>query len=200
MPFLKDVPQEQASAEVRAIFEQSARKHGYVPNMDRLFSLAPHVRERWQALLASVRDPMDLRRYELVTLAAAQALRSSYCMLAHGEVLTSKFYSPQQVAAIAADFRNAGLDARDVAVMAFAQKVVRDATGTTQADIDGLRGHGLTDVEIFHVTAAAALRCFFSKMLDALGAQPDAQYARLGSELLAQLTVGRPVAQAKEAR
>jgi hypothetical protein len=30
---------------------------------------------------------MDLRRYELATLAAARRLRSSYCCLAHGRVL-----------------------------------------------------------------------------------------------------------------
>ena len=192
MMFLNEGDQNQAS--VRALYEEAARKHGYVPNMDKLFGLAPQVRERWGEFLAAIRDPMDLRRYELVTIAAAHALRSSYCMLAHGEVLTSKFYSPAEVAAIAADFRDAGLDNRDVAIMEFAQKVVRDATGTTQGDVDRLRGHGLTDVEIFHVAAAAAARCFFSKMLDALGALPDAQYARVGPELCEKLTVGRPLA------
>ena len=81
------------------MYQQCVQRQGYVPNMDKLFSLAPQVRERWGAFLAPIRDPMDLRR--------------SYCMLAHGEVLASKFHSPAEVAAIAADFRHAGLDARD---------------------------------------------------------------------------------------
>jgi hypothetical protein len=34
---------------------------------------------------------MDLRRYELATLAAAMRLRSSYCALAHGKELAERF-------------------------------------------------------------------------------------------------------------
>lgn len=41
---------------------------------------------------------------------------------------------------------------------------------------------------------AAAVRCFFSKVLDAAGIQPDAAYAELPPELRDTLTVGRPIA------
>jgi hypothetical protein len=34
---------------------------------------------------------MDLRRYELATVAAAKRLRSSYYALAHGSVLAEQF-------------------------------------------------------------------------------------------------------------
>jgi hypothetical protein len=41
---------------------------------------------------------MDLRRYELATVAAARRLRSSYCTLAHGPVLIliDKFLEPEE--------------------------------------------------------------------------------------------------------
>jgi alkylhydroperoxidase family enzyme len=80
-------------------------------------------------------------------------------------------------------------------VMDLAEKVVRDATAVTQADIEHLRSVGLTDVEIFDVIAAAAARCFFSKTLDALGVEADATFARLEPELRDALTVGRPIAE-----
>ncbi|MBB3591519.1 hypothetical protein FHX08_001863 [Rhizobium sp. BK529] len=52
----------------------------------------------------------------------------------------------------------------------------------------------MSDAEIFDVTAAAAARCFFSKMLDALGAAPDHVYAeRLDPKLRQSLTIGRPI-------
>jgi hypothetical protein len=41
-------------------------------------SLQPEAIEAWQKLIAAVRAPMDTRRYELVTIAAAAALRCSY--------------------------------------------------------------------------------------------------------------------------
>jgi len=46
----------------------------------------------WVALLSSIRNNLSERSYELATLAAARALRSSYCSLAHGRVLAHKVF------------------------------------------------------------------------------------------------------------
>ena len=86
-----------------------------------------------------------------------------------------------------------GLDEADRAIMAFAEQVVADATAITQADVDELRTHGLTDEEIFDVVLAATIRCFFSKTLDALGVQPDAEFGQLDPAFREALTVGRPI-------
>ena len=107
-----------------------------------------------------------------------------------------KFVAPDELAAIVSDHHAAGLDPVDVAVMDLADKVAQDATSVTQADIDALRAHGLSDAEVFDVIAAAAARCFFSKVLDGVGAQPDAKYAELDAPLREALTVGRPIADA----
>ena len=67
----------------------------------------------------------------------------------------------------------------------------------TQADVDALRAHGLSDQEVFDVVAAATARCFFAKTLDAVGAQADAAFAALEpASLRDALTVGRPIASA----
>jgi uncharacterized peroxidase-related enzyme len=136
---------------------------------------------------------MDVRRYELATLAAARRLKSSYCMLAHGNVLASHFYDAEQVRRIAADHRAAGLDEVDVAVMDLAEKVAGDASSVTQADIDRLRDLGLSDADIFDVVAVAAVRSFLTKTLDALGVRPDGAYAELDPRLREVLVVGRPI-------
>ena len=46
-----------------------------------LFALHPEAYEGWRHLIKEVSRPMDPRRYELVTLAAANRLRSSYCSI-----------------------------------------------------------------------------------------------------------------------
>jgi uncharacterized peroxidase-related enzyme len=159
------------------------------PNMVRAFALRPDVLRAWQELNGAIKETADLRRYELATLAAARMLRSSYCCLAHGKVLAEQFYDAETVVRLPA-----GLDDADRAVMAFAEKVVVDATSIAQADVDELRGHGLTDAQIADVVLAAAARCFFSKTLDALGAQPDASYNELPEALRDAMVVGRPIA------
>jgi alkylhydroperoxidase family enzyme len=141
-----------------------------------------------------IKADMDLRRYELATLAAARRLRSSDCSLAHGPLLADQFLGPDTVRAIMSDYRAAGRDPVDVAVMDLAEKVVEDATAVTEADLDGLRALGLSDTEIFDIVVAAAARCFFSKVLDGIGARPDKKYAKLEPGLRDALTVGRPIA------
>jgi uncharacterized peroxidase-related enzyme len=177
------------------IFERDRATLGYVPNFVRLFAHRPAVYEAWAQLRDAISGSMDMRRYELVTVAAARNLRSSYCTLVHGKVLASRFLEPAQVRDLVLDHRNAGLDEVDVAVMDFAEKVADDATAVTEADVQRLRDLGLSDAEIFDVAAAAAARCFFSKTLDALGAQADPALAELDPELRDVLTVGRPIAE-----
>ena len=157
-------------------------------NLERAFAARPEVYAAWRRLVEAVTAASDERRYELATLAAARRLRSSYCSLAHGRVLAEKFYDYATVPALPD-----GLDAADRAIMAFAEQIVADATAITQADIDELRGHGLADDEIFDVVLAATIRCFFSKTLDALGVQPDAEFAQLDPAFREALTVGRPI-------
>jgi len=139
-------------------------------NYERAFAERPDVYVAWTQLTGAIKAGMDLRRYELATLAAARRLRSSYCCLAHGSVLAERFGEP--VREIAIDHRAAGLDDVDVAVMDLAERVVDDATSIGEADLQRLRDLGLSEPEIMDVVLAAAARCFFSKTLDALGVAP----------------------------
>ena len=163
-------------------------------NYERAFAERPEVLAAWVELNGAIKAGMDLRRYELATLAAARRLRSSYCCLAHGTVLQERFGEP--VLEIALDHRAAGLDEVDVAVMDLSERVVDDATSIGDADLQRLRDLGLSETEIMDVVLAAAARCFFSKTLDALGVRPDASYAGLEPALRDALVVGRPIADA----
>jgi alkylhydroperoxidase family enzyme len=163
-------------------------------NFERAFAERQDVYAAWVQLNTSIKAHVDLRRYELATLAAARRLRSSYCCLAHGSVLRDQFGEP--VREIALDHRNAGLDEVDVAVMDLAERVVDDATSIEDADLQRLRDLGLSAADVMDVVLAAAARCFFSKTLDALGVCADARYAELDPELREALVVGRPIAAA----
>jgi hypothetical protein len=78
--------------------------------------------------------------------------------------------------------------------------VAQRADQITAADIEILRSHGYRDEEIFDVAAAAAARCFFSKLLDAVGAQPDSTFKDLDPSLRSALTVGRSIDDRPSAR
>jgi uncharacterized peroxidase-related enzyme len=195
MSYLDTPTEAQAEGDVARLYEADRVRSGYVANLTKVFALRPEVYDAWALLNTTIRAGMDMRRYELATLAAARRLRSSYCALAHGTVLRDRFYDAPTLHRIADDHHHAGLDPVDVAVMDFAEKTAGDATGITAADVDTLRQHGLSDLDILQVVLAAAARCFFSTVLDAAGAEPDAQYRTSMEPGLRQvLTVGRPIA------
>ncbi len=193
MTFISTIPEEQAAGDVKQMYDDELKALGYIPNYTKLFSHRPQVMDTWAQFARSIRTNMDTRRYELVVIAVARALRNSYCMLAHGTTLRKKFYTPEQLTKIARDDKTADLTPAEVAMMHFAEQIARDAAAITQQDIDKLRDHGFSDSEIFDITTAATARCFFSKTLDALGAEPDEAYMELEEELRQALTVGRPI-------
>lgn len=190
-----DVPDESSvDDDVADWYAQQRKAWGYLPNYAPAFATRPDVAAAWNTLNNAVRSRMDRRRYELATIAAARVYRSTYCMAAHCKFLRDVCGDDSTMRA-AADPSGAGLDPTDRAVMDFAAQVARDASSITDLDMRRLRDHGLGDPEIVDVVLAAAARAFFTKVLDALGVQADAQLGEMfDPEVREQVTVGRPIA------
>jgi hypothetical protein len=78
MAFIKTIEEIQAGNLVQQQYQAALQNTGYVPNYVKAFSIRPEVYDAWTKLISSFRSKMRLRRYELVTLAAAMALECSY--------------------------------------------------------------------------------------------------------------------------
>ena len=141
--------------------------------MTRAFSHGPEVLDAWGGLILSIRERMDRRRYELVAVAAAERLGSSYCMLAHGSYLASTFYDEESVVGIVWNRGAADLGETDLAVMGLAEKVAGDALSVTQEDVDRLKRLGLSDAEIFEVAFTAAYFNYTNRVAEGLGVEAE---------------------------
>lgn len=189
--FIHTTPEDEATGEVGQMYADIRASMGHVPNFVKAFSHRPEVLAAWEGALTAIRDNMDFRRYEIATVGAARGITSSYCMLAHGSALMREEMTVDELEALARD--GGGVSDEERAIFFFAGKVSRNATSVTQDDIDELKSFGLSDTEIFDISAAAAIRCFISKMADAMGAQPDSHYLGLPDALRDVLVVGRPI-------
>ena len=192
MAFIATTLPGEADGEVREMYERQEAHYGYVPNFAKVFCYRPEIMQLWAQLLSGIKRHMDKRRFEIVTTAAAHALQSSYCSLAHGVALT-EFFSADEVQALVADADRGPLSGAELAMANLARKVARNASSVTAADVEALKEHGMTDAEIFDVVAAAAGRAFLSKLVDGLGGEPDSAYLDLEQPLRDVLTVGRPI-------
>ncbi len=191
--FIDPISPEAATGELAEIYEAETERWGFLPNFVRTFSHHPGAYRAWLTLAGTLYGGMDRRRCELATLAAARALRSTCCSVAHGKFLQDRFFPAEQLAAIAADHHAAGLDDVDVAIMDFAEKAARDASTITREDVDGLKALGLTDRDIFDVAFAVAVRAFFATLIESLGTTAEQPFvSELDPGLLSALAVGRP--------
>ena len=193
MTFIRTISPDDASGDVREMYERQEEYWGYVPNYAKAFSHRTEVLARWGRLLAELRRPTDDRRFELVTFVAAHALRNSACSLVHGKELAS-FIGEDAVLAIA-DGREADvLPEIDVAIVRFAREVAKDATNVTSGMVDRLKyRHDLTDADVFDIAALAAGRAFLVKLLDGLGVETDSVWQVLNEDFRERLSIGRPM-------
>jgi uncharacterized peroxidase-related enzyme len=192
MAFIDIIPSSGISDEVRAMYARQEAHWGFVPNYAKVFCHRPEIMGLWAQLQVGIKRHMSKRRFELITLVSATALRSTLCSLAHGRALT-EFFSEDDVLAIARGEEPASLTAAEAAMVSFARKVARDASSVEAADVQELKRLGFTDGEVFDIAAAAAARAFWTKVVEALGVEPEPPFRAMSSEMRKTLAVGRPI-------
>jgi len=192
MAFIETITAADADEPTRAMYERQQAHYGYLPNYAKVFCHRPEIMQLWADLQRGIKRHLDKRRFELVTFAAAHALRSTLCSLAHGRALT-EFLSSADVMTIARGGVPATLSPAEAAMLNFARKVARDATSVTAGDVERLKELGFTDAEVFDIAATAAARAFFTKVIESLGVEADAPFRALDDGFRKTLTVGRPI-------
>lgn len=193
--FINGVEEQSADVEVAEYYRSQREQWGFLPNYAAAFSHHPEVASAWANLNLTIRGGMDRRRYEIATIAAARARRSTYCTAAHSKFLRDACGDEDAMRVISSNPDGSGLGEQDRAVYEFATAVATEASGVTAADVERLHAVGLSDRDVADVVFAVSARCFFATALDGLGAQLDTETAgEFEPALLDAMVVGRPVA------
>jgi alkylhydroperoxidase family enzyme len=180
------------TAQGQALYDEDVADSGYVWNSSRFWAYQPDSGKGLFELMSQAFRPsgLEFRQRAILVAAAASTLGDSYCSLAWGGKLAGA--SDPTVAAGVLIGHDGGLTDQEKAMASWARKVVRDPNATTVADVQELRDTGLSDEQVFAITAFVALRLAFSTINDALGIAPDAQLVEsLPSEVSQAVTHGR---------
>ena len=179
MAFIRTIPPAEAHGPVREQYQQAQKRFGYVPNWAQAFSLQAGSAGRLDRA-APLHSGQSAGAAELRARHASgrpRALRSSYCALAHGSVLADKVFGRGDGSLDRHGRPGSPLEPGERVMMAFAEKVARSADQVSADDVEGaaisrIQGRG----DLRRGAAVAAARCFFSKLLDAMGVQPDSSF------------------------
>jgi alkylhydroperoxidase family enzyme len=156
------------------MFRRDQDSLGFVMNLTRLWAQLPDAMDGYANLVSLTARVADLtmRQRGVLISACASSIGDSYCSLVWGAKLAS-FTSPGGAASVLLG-DDGDLDPGEKVLARWARLVCTRANDTTAEDVEELRATGLTDQQIFALTLFIALRAAFSRVNDALGAQPDA--------------------------
>lgn len=178
MSWTRSVAPESAPAEVRSLFDRIAARSstGTISNVWR--ALAPHpagLETAYASYRALLDDPAPLTpaQAEMVVLVVSATNGCSYCVAHHGPRL-AKLVGDDVARAVARDYREANIAARDRVLLDHAVAMTCEPDERGPGDLDRLREYGFDDAAILRVTELAAWYSSMNRIVLALGVELEA--------------------------
>src|SRR5689334_8072974 len=173
MTWIKTVPPAEAGPALAAAYEKATAfsKHGRVSNLWQAWGADPAGLETLHAhFRALMGDPSPLTpaQAESIALVVSATNGCGYCVAHHGPRLAALAGEPL-ARAVALDYREANLAARDRVLLDAAVALTCEPAERTNADIERLREYGFDDTSILKLTEIAALYNLVNRVASALG-------------------------------
>jgi len=173
MSWIAPVAPEQAGAELAPIYETIAShsSSGRVSNLWRTWGSDPNGLATLHAHYRTVMtDPAPLTpaQAELIAVVVSATNGCGYCVAHHGPRL-ARHVGHDLARAVALDYREANLAARDRVLMDAAVALTCEPAERTRADIERMREYGFDDRAILKATEIASLYNLVNRMVSSLG-------------------------------
>ncbi len=182
MSWIATTPPEQAGATLAPIYERIAAHsaNGRVANLwqacgedaNALATLHAHYR----AVMAEP-APLSAAQAEMIALVVSATNGCGYCVSHHGPKL-SVLAGEALARAVALDYREANVAARDRVLLDAAVAMTCEPGERTQADVERMREYGFDDAAILKATSVAALYNLVNRVVLALGVPLEADVER----------------------
>ena len=166
--------------DLRKLFAKARERLGFVPNVFRAYSFRPERLSAWFSHYRLLHEPtehLSAADREMIAVVVSAANGCLYCLVAHGAALREELDDPVLGERVSYDWRRAGLDARRLAICAYAEKLTRDPRSVGRADLQSLLDAGLDVEEAWDVAEIAAMYNFTNRLAMATNMLPNEEYA-----------------------
>jgi uncharacterized peroxidase-related enzyme len=169
--------------ELQGLFRAARERIGFVPNVFRTYAYRPERLSAWFShfrLLHEETPGLTAAEREMIAVVVSMANGCLYCLVAHGAALREAWGDPVMADRITLDWRRAsGLTDRQRAICAFAEKLTLKPVENTEADLEELRTHGLSEHDAWDVIEVASMYNFTNRLALATGQIPNPEYHAL---------------------
>jgi uncharacterized peroxidase-related enzyme len=170
---------DQMDPEVRALLEKAQSRLGFCPNVFRAFAWRPSRFLKWFAHYNELMTgPSGLSKTdrEMISVAVSMQNRCLYCLVAHGATLRQLTGDPVLADRITLDYRRAGLQPRERAMLDYAVMITSHMDDCSPADIERLKQHGFSAEDVWDIAEVASMFNFTNRLAAATGQLPNPEY------------------------
>src|SRR3954449_1655592 len=171
-------------AELRDRYTDVAERSGFLPNVFGALSWRPAEAAAFfayhDALMDKETPGLSKGDRELIVVATSAANDCLYCVVAHGAIARIRTRDPYLADQVAVDWRKAPLSARMHDVLEVAVGLAVDPAAISAADLERLRGHGLTQDDVWDVGAIVGLFALSNRLAHWAAIPPNQEFFLLG--------------------
>lgn len=165
--------------ETQAYFDLCQEKLGMVPNVLRAYAFDIAKLDAFSGFYNDLMlAPSGLSKLEreMIAVVVSSINKCHYCLVAHGAAVRQLSGVPMLGEALVMNWRAADLDARQTAMLTFADKMTRASADIVETDRAALRGVGFSDRDIWDIAAVAGFFNMSNRVASATGMRPNDAY------------------------
>jgi uncharacterized peroxidase-related enzyme len=173
-PTISPLSKDQAAPSVQPIFEKLTHVFGHMPSFFATMARSPQALEHFMPLYSAVIDKgtVDAKLKDLAYLKTALINGCEYCHRAHSASGKKNGITDEQIKNLAFFQRSEAFDAKEKAVLLYAERVTRGASAIRPPAIQELKQY-FNDDQIVELTLAVCVANFTNRFNDALNVTPD---------------------------
>jgi len=187
--WIRSIAPEQAPAPLRPTFDaiRARASHGTVGRLWQVQGLDPPGLAATFALYRSLMDdpaPLTATQAELIAVVVSATNGCGYCVSHHGPRLAKAGGDEVLARAVARDYREANLAARDRVLLDFAVALTCEPGERKLEDVERIREYGFDDLAILRATEIAAYYNHVNRIASTLGVElePGLETWEFGSQ------------------
>ena len=165
--------------ETQKYFDVCQDKLGMIPNVLRAYAFDITKLNAFTALYNDLMlGPSGLTKLEreMIAVVVSSINKCFYCLTAHGAAVRALSGDPSLGEKMVMNWRVADLDARQTAMLGFAEKITKASAEIIEADRAALRDAGFSDRDIWDIANVAAFFNMSNRVASATDMRPNDEY------------------------
>ncbi len=174
LPMMDPLP-----AATQKYFDVCQDKLGMIPNVLQAYAFDADKLNAFTALyndLMLADSGLSKLEREMIAVAVSSINKCFYCLTAHGQAVRALSGDPILGEQMVMNWRVANLDARQTAMLTFAEKITKTSNEIVESDRQALRDAGFSDRDIWDIANVAGFFNMTNRVASATDMRPNDEY------------------------